>query len=881
MRNRVERLRIWLLSSAGFLLLIIVAFLGSARYLGRHRFTLPARLGLNIVRETDGYTVSQWDDKKKRTLFTIHAAKAVEHTDSKITLHDVSITLYGENEDRNDHIYGDEFEYDQKAEVFRAVGLVNLDLQAAQQEGGKGSIGKASQTLHVTTSKLVYLRKLGVAATSEQIEFRSGSITGHAMGADYNSDTGVLVMHSSVSMSGMEGKRPVDVTAATAEIDNHNHEIFMTGARGISLGQTVEAQRAILHTRPDGTLTQVEAQGNVTREIKGSRLITQHLNIVLNAKGQPQSAVLTGNVRYSSVEPQLQRNGQAEEASIAFDAQGQARQAVFTGAVHMSERTRATEDVREPWSSRDLTAALVKTALIPSASGSTQVREVEASGSAHLTAENHGTLARPKDQGREEMSADSLMAHMKSGSGGKQPPQLDTVSGRGHTLLHQLTVDGIDQTSSGDTLDAKFHAQSLSSGVYRRQASLFVSDDLSDMLQSVVIQGHVTMFRRTPAKAVVKTETTLGRNGILQTADVEQAKADRAEYDGDQDHIILTGSVQMIAKGSVLWAKQIDLDHKTGDVRALGSIKMDYVDTSQQKSTGHSGAPPEPTHILADRAEMDHATDVATFHGKPVRLWQGASQVQAPEIELALAQKRLIARGEASTGWSSTQQIAQVFTVIVSAGSDDTGSGVEQSGLAAQGCANTHTNSGKGNVGAAATKVNIIRIASGGLVLSGFLNQADFTGGFRADSADGTLRANTVKVYLKQDGTARTPTLGGKAVMNAQSDTAVPSLTGRLQRIDAVGHVDIQQPRLRASGEKLEYTADDHVFLLSGDNKTPPQVTDARGTTKASVLRIQSSCDDTEGVSVEALSAFPGEPAHRVQTDTKISNDEKIEKGKR
>ena len=34
MRNRVERLRIWLLGSAVFLMLVIAAFIGSARYLG-------------------------------------------------------------------------------------------------------------------------------------------------------------------------------------------------------------------------------------------------------------------------------------------------------------------------------------------------------------------------------------------------------------------------------------------------------------------------------------------------------------------------------------------------------------------------------------------------------------------------------------------------------------------------------------------------------------------------------------------------------------------------------------------------------------------------------------------------------------------------------
>jgi lipopolysaccharide export system protein LptA len=106
----------------------------------------------------------------------------------------------------------------------------------------------------------------------------------------------------------------------------------------------------------------------------------------------------------------------------------------------------------------------------------------------------------------------------------------------------------------------------------------------------------------------------------------------------------------------------------------------------------------------------------------------------------------------------------------------------------------------------------------------------------------------------------------------------VPSLTGRLERVVATGHVDIQQPAMRATGERLVYTASDQVFLLTGDAGTPPQATDAKGTTTGAALRLHNSCDDSGGVTVEALSAVPGEPAQRVRTDSRISNDEKNEK---
>ncbi|MGP8258884.1 MAG: hypothetical protein ACLQM6_02910 [Acidobacteriaceae bacterium] len=854
-------MRIWLLGSAGFLVLVIAAFLGSAHFLTHRRLVLPARLGINIVRETNGFTYYQ--AMQGKTVFAIHAAKAVEHTDGKIALHDVSITLYGEKQERNDRIYGEEFEYDKNAGVVRATGVVHIDLQAAGAVGGKAAAAAANaKVLHVTTSGLVYLEKLGVAATSEYLEFQSGSMTGHATGADYSSDTGVLLLHSAVSMSGSSGKRPVTVTAAMAQVDSRNQEIFLSAARCVSLGQTAEAQQATLHMRSDGTLARVQAQGDVTREAKGSKVVAQQADVVLNADSQPQSAVLTGGVQYSSDLPLLQRSGQAQEASIAFDAQGQAKQAVFTSTVHMIERTRATQSAREPWSSRDLTAAKVEAVLVPVDAGTVQLRDVVATGGARLTAVNNGSLASLKGVGRSDMAADVLTAHLVLTGDGKQTPQLDTVTGRGHTLLHQVRPDGIDQSSSGDSLDAKFQAQPPAGAVAGRQTPPSPLGGAPVMLLSALQQGHVSMMRSAPA---ISGAASAAKAGNAQQ-DVERATAERAAYDGDLDRVTLTGNVQMSEAGSLLWAQQVVFDRKTGDSQASGTVKVDYAQDASPPAGKTQAAPAEPTHIVADRAEFVHATAIATFDGTPARLWQGGSQVQAPVIELSREQKRLIARGEASTGWLAAQQAAQVHTVLMGAANGEAAPGAGKPAQAAPGCANT---AAKAGAGVAAQAANVVRIASGGLIFSGILNQADFTGGFRADSADGTIRANSGTVYLQQSGAPA----GGAA--------AALSLTGRLQRVVASGHVDIQQPAFRATGERLVYTASDRVFLLTGDSKTPPQATGATGTTTAAALRFHRSCDDSGGVSVEALSTLPGEPERRVQTETRVGNDEMKEKAKR
>src|SRR5258708_3483826 len=235
MNVSIARLRFWFLAGAGLLVIVIAAFLGYAHYRA-HRFLmdLPKKMGVDIRRETNNVTYSQ--SVQGRTVYTIHAAKAVERSDGKMTLHDVGIVLYGRKQDRADRIYGNEFEYDQKNEIIRAVGEVHIDLQAPEAAdanakmdyaAGKDLQGgvagehesKDDRLIHVTTSGLVFLRKLGVAATDKDIEFASGGMTGHAIGADYSADTGVVVLHAAVKGKGVEDVRPGVVTASHAGLD--------------------------------------------------------------------------------------------------------------------------------------------------------------------------------------------------------------------------------------------------------------------------------------------------------------------------------------------------------------------------------------------------------------------------------------------------------------------------------------------------------------------------------------------------------------------------------------------------------------------------------------------------------------------------------------
>jgi lipopolysaccharide export system protein LptA len=877
--SQVERLRIYLVGSAVFLLLVIAAFVGAARYVRHLRVKLPASLGINIVRETDGYTYSQTNQGK--TVFTIHASKAVEHTDGKVTMHDVSVLLYGRNGDRHDRIFGDEFEYDTSAKVVRATGVVHMDLQAA------AAAGADTKTLHVTTSGLVYLEKLGVAATSEPIEFETGKFTGHATGADYSSDSGILMLHSAVSVSGMAGKRPLMLTAASATLDNRNQEAVLTDALYTSMGRTMAAKQATLHSRPDGTLARVEAQGDVTAVVDGATTGSQHGDFVMNATNQLQSALLTGGVTYSLDGPLQQRRGKAEQAAIGFDAKGAANHAVFTGAVHMTERTRATAAENEPWSQRELTAAKVQVALAPAGAGKSQVRDVEATGSARMTMMDAGSLKSPGGKGTTELSADDLKAHMLDAGDARQMPQLDTIAGVGHTLLHQVGVDGKEQTSAGDTLDAKFRPGAFvkqSGGAKAGSGVTQPADEqAAKLLVSAAQQGHVAVMLRVPAK---------GANG---KEDVEHATAQRAVYDGDLDRVTLTGGVELTDADGELWAAQVALDHGTGDARAEGGVKADLAQGGTAfggAGSGKSGVAAEPMHVLADWAERDHESGIARFYGAPVRLWQQGSQVQAPEIEYAREPKRLVAHGVATGAANSPQ----VHTVLVS-GAGDRASMAGGGGPIA-GCPVKTSAGGAGaaGVGGRARAPEVMRIASGGLTYSGLSHEADFTGGVWAEGDGGTIRAGEAEVYLQQPPAGQGSEKAGSASAATGAGTAkaagvgvaadVGSLSGRIERMVASGAVAIDEPGLHATGARLVYTASDQNFLLTGEKGAPPKAVDGLGRSTTGAALQFHSCDASGGQRIEALGAVPdgaeaeGGTAQRVRTESLVDEEKKTAKKK-
>jgi lipopolysaccharide export system protein LptA len=328
---------------------------------------------------------------------------------------------------------------------------------------------------------------------------------------------------------------------------------------------------------------------------------------------------------------------------------------------------------------------------------------------------------------------------------------------------------------------------------------------------------------------------------------VQHAVADRAAYDGSKDQLTLSGAVQINDSSSAMWTREVTFDRPTGDAHAVGPVKVDYKETEGSRKEAADAM-----HVTAERADMSGSDSAATFYGKPVRVWQGGNQIQAPEVQIERSARRLIAR--------AAENSAEVRTILVGA-VENGGAGQQSNAPATEPrCGTAQKTAGAG--GSQPTGSSVVRIASGALVYSGGLRQVEFTGGVRADTPDATVRATEATAFLAGE--------------RQTQSSAVPTIEGGVEKIVARGPVEVARPGTSASGEKLVYEARTRTFVLSGSARGPAKATDVRGTTTAAAFRF-SACDDR----LEALGEAPGAPTQRVNTDAVASGAKKRERAER
>jgi lipopolysaccharide export system protein LptA len=822
------RLRVWIGVLAGLLVAAIAGFLLYGQWQGRHLWRdLPNGLGEAIQQSTEGFTYSESHDG--HTIYTLHASKAVQFkSGGHAALHDVSITLYNEQGAPVNRIYGKDFDWDPVNGIARATGEVQIDLQGAAGTGAQA--GKVSEdesedknTVHIKTSGLVFNKQSGLASTTERIEFRLAEAAGNATGASFNSQTGVVILAADVAFNSSVGGNPLAVRAHHAQFDRSSRLLYLLQDVADYSDSRTSSDQAIVSFRPDGSASQVDQQGNVVfTGSDGQQINTRKAHIDLGPKSEPQQAILEGGLLYVANGATRLLHGSASSGTLTFGPQSTIKHAQLRDAVSIVDEERlpvvpagsAKSKANSPESSsRQVQAMKIDVDFAPGPDRHPLAERILAVGGARLNVHTIYSKTPPDDT---TVQGDQLFATLTDGE------VLSSLRGTGHTSLVEVTPSGVKQSSTGDNLLLTFAPSGSTAPTAEARAGdgkpLASAAQPAAQLQSALQVGNVTLTQETPQETPLPTAKPVGtptQSGAAAPT-VTTATGQRAFYNAVTQVVQLTGDPRIRDASGELSATAIEMQRATGNADATGGVKVTYVSNQQNMALGGTG----PVHAVADRAHLDHATDLTTFYaktGERARMWQGSDSIAAPVLELSRVHATLAAHGPGG-------EAGAVNAVFTSAAAGAPANAKPKPPASAP-------------APPRAAQASVVRLQSRNLVYAENDHKAMFSGAVIAQTSSGVLHSNFMDVYFTPAPAAppagKTPDPQG----------------GQVSKIVARGAVQLEQEGRKGVGEELTYTTEDGKFLLTGASTVPPRITDPiRGTVTGAAL-IFNDRDDSVVVS--------------------------------
>ena len=804
MRLSIQRLRWVLIAGALLLVVVLAAYIGYGRYRALLAYRqIIARSGVSLTHDSNGVTYSQ--SVQGRKIFTVRAKTETSLGDGKWALHNAEMLLYNHTGDAADHIYGSEMEYDENEGIARAKGEVFMDLLPPQglANGGRAVAQPASaskpkartptaakakpaseQVIHVRTSGLIYMRKLGVAATDQQVEFSYGGMQCTALGAEFNSSQSTLRLLAHVRMDGLAHGKPLHLTATRADVDRDANVANLIAPVVTSEGRTAQADVAVIHLRKDGSIERVQGSDHVVLHSGTQQVTADRLDATLNPQSLPETGRLSGNVVLVDTDPVRPMHGSASAVDAVFNAQGAPTRVVGSGSVKLSM---VDHGVTPQGLSRFMDGATIVSLFAPGQrKSSAQLTEIDATGSAHAGGESVAALAKgavadkakPQPLKNAQVWADNLRVLFTNTASGKAQPQ--RLYGTGHTRLQQDAPLGEQETSTGDALDVAFAPARVGNPSAKPDAEAL-------NITSAVQSGHVTIRDRAAAKA-----------GSTQPGSLSTGAADSATYDASTQRLTLLGNAKLEGDNASLIAPTVTLDQATQDADANGGVQATFQNTPSISAHGSTVPPPTSspgplTHVLASSAHFEHATQIATFYGTdahPAHMWQEASQVQAAILRFDGVSRTFSAR--------PTKPGTLLHAIFAA-------------------------NPTAPKPGHYAQAASILRVASPKMDYDDLQREAAFSGGVTIDGTMGEVRGQHAVVFLA----AANKPAAAKPTSSVPQPQPSP-LNGSIDRVIVYGSVQMEQPGRRGTGEQLLYTAATGKYILTGTPADPPHIVDAQ-----------------------------------------------------
>jgi lipopolysaccharide export system protein LptA len=299
----------------------------------------PKNIPSGVEKSATGFNLSKSEGGK--TLFTIHAASVQQYKEGgRAALHDVSITVFGRNQDRSDQIYGADFAYDPVAKVVSAEGEVRIDLEAVSTAATPAA-GPAEETrnlIHVKTSALTFNENTGIAQTKAAIEFRVPEGNGSAVGATYDSHGGVLTLKSAVRITST-GPRKATITGQSATITKNPSRIVMQSAKVEELQRVISADKVTVFMGDDNNIERVVGSGNLHASSTGAKAFEINApegELEMAGANQARRGILSGGVTFAS-KGNSPAEGKAGKILLTFAADNRLSKARAEDSVQLKQ----------------------------------------------------------------------------------------------------------------------------------------------------------------------------------------------------------------------------------------------------------------------------------------------------------------------------------------------------------------------------------------------------------------------------------------------------------------------------------------------------------------------------------------------------------------
>lgn len=322
--------------------------------------------------------------------------------------------------------------------------------------------------------------------------------------------------------------------------------------------------------------------------------------------------------------------------------------------------------------------------------------------------------------------------------------------------------DGQHTVVTAGRFDAKFDDLGQLTSIHGAPGAKIVSSNPGQHDRVSISNSVDALFQ--PGSGI---QSVVQQGNVAYADEARQAWGDRARYTPADQMLVLSGSPRIVEGGLTTTARTMRLNRATGDAVADGDVKSTYSDLKQQ-ANGAMLASSSPIHVTSRLMTAHESPAIATYTGD-ARLWQDANIVEAPSIEFDRNRRSIVAHGTSNRA---------VSTVLVQS---------DQSG-----------------------KVTPVTVTASQLIYTDNDRKAHFEGGATARGADATVTSNVMDVFLLPSG------------QNNQG--ATQPAAAKLDRIVATENVVVTQPKRRAVGEKLVYTAADDKFVLNGGT---PSIFDA------------------------------------------------------